>query len=288
MTRDNLRYALAVMWLVVTVSLAAWWLAFGLSQARELRQDAGTARAAQVQRMLLWEGVVFIALLLGGGTALLYAIRSERERRRQVQDFFTAFTHDLKTSLASVRLQAEGLQEDLAGHAPNQSLDRLTKDTVRLELQLDNALHFAEPGARLQAERVDLSALAARAALDWPDLTVSIQPGLTAVGDERALLGILRNLFQNAAVHGRARRVTVTGQARQGRVAVRVADDGEGAPEGMQRALTVPFARLSPTSGTGVGLYISQRLLARMDGRLVLEPAPAGVCVVVELGEAVA
>jgi len=287
MSRDTLRYTLAVLWLVVTVSLAAWWLAFGLSQARELAHDAGNARAAQVQRMLLWEGIVFIALLMTGGTALLYAIRRERERRKQVQDFFTAFTHDLKTSLASVRLQAEGLQEDLDGHAPRQSLDRLTSDTVRLELQLDNALHFAEPGARLQAERVDISALAERAALDWPGLDVSVQPGLVGTGDERALLGILRNLLQNAAVHGHASKVVVTGDVRHGRLMVRVADDGVGAPDGMQRTLTVPFERVSPTSGTGVGLYIAQRLLTRMGGRLTLAPAPSGVSIVIELREAV-
>lgn len=288
MRRDNLRYALAVIWLVVTVSLAAWWLVFGLSQARDLREAAGmTARAAHVQRMLLWEGVVFIALLVGGGTALLLAIRGERDRRRQVQDFFTAFTHDLKTALASLRLQAESLQEDLASSPRTRSLERLTKDTVRLELQLDNSLHFAQPDARLQSENVDLSALAARAAMDWPELDVAIEPDLRAKGDERALLGVIRNVLQNAVLHGRARRVTVAGTRRAGRVAVRVADDGQGAPEGISRALAKPFERLSPTSGTGVGLYISQRLLSRMDGRLLIDTGAApGFAIVIDLKEA--
>lgn len=286
--RDSLKYGLAVAWLVVTVSLAAWWLVFGLSQARELQDAVGVGdRALQVQRMLLWEGVVFIALLVGGGTALLVAIRSERGRRRQVQDFFTAFTHDLKTALASLRLQAEGLQEDLAGGPAIRSLERLAQDTVRLELQLDNSLHFAQPDARLQSETVDVSALAARAALDWPDLRVSIQPGLCARADERALLGIIRNLLQNAAVHGRARRVEIAGERRAGRLAVRIHDDGVGAPAGIARALAAPFERISDTSGTAVGLYISQRLLSRMDGRLSIEPAvTAGFAITIELREA--
>ncbi len=286
--RDHVRYGLAVAWLVVTVSLAAWWLVFGLSQARELQATGGVAnRALQVQRMLLWEGVVFIALLVGGGTALLVAIRSERGRRRQVQDFFTAFTHDLKTALASLRLQAECLEEDLAGGPATRSLQRLARDTVRLELQLDNSLHFAQPDARLQSEKVDVSAIAARAALDWPDLGVSIQPGLCARADERALLGVIRNLLQNAAVHGRARRVEITGERRASRIAVRIHDDGGGAPAGIARALAAPFQRISDTSGTAVGLYISQRLLSRMDGRLILDPAAtAGFAIVVELREA--
>lgn len=288
MKHDRLRYALAVSWLAVTVSLAVWWLLFGLSQARELQQTAGMSmRAESVQRMLLWEGVVFIALLLGGGIALLLAIRRERERRRRVQDFFTAFTHDLKTALASLRLQAESLQEDLAASPATRSLDRLTKDTVRLELQLDNSLHFAQPDARLQSEDVDISALAARAAMDWPELDVVIEPGLLAKGDERALLGVVRNLLQNAVLHGGAQRVTISGTRQPGRLAVRLADDGRGAPDGVRRTLTAPFERLSATSGTGVGLYISQRLLSRMDGRLVVEAAPpSGFAIVIDLKEA--
>lgn len=290
MRPGNLRYVLAVVWLAMTVSLAAWWLLFGLSQARELQQAAGmSARAAHVQRMLLWEGVVFIALLLGGGIALVRAIRSEQERRRRVQDFFTAFTHDLKTALASLRLQAESLQEDFAGSPATRSLERLTKDTVRLELQLDNSLHFAQPDARLQSENVNISDLAARAAMDWPELDVAIEPGLVAKGDERALLGVLRNLLQNAAVHGRARRVAVSGSRHPGRLAVRVADDGQGAPQGVGRTLTAPFERVSSTSGTGVGLYISQRLLSRMDGRLVIDDAASpGFAIVLDLKEGAA
>lgn len=285
--RDTINYGLAVAWLIVTVSLATWWLVFGLSQARELQEAVGVAdRSRQVQRMLLWEGVVFIALLVGGGTALLVAIRSERGRRRQVQDFFTAFTHDLKTALASLRLQAEGLHEDLAEGPASRSLERLAKDTVRLELQLDNSLHFAQPDARLQSETVDVSRLAARAALDWPDLGVSIQPGLCARADERALLGVIRNLLQNAAVHGRARRVEISGERRAGRLAVRIQDDGSGAPAGIARALIAPFERISDTSGSAVGLYISQRLLSRMDGRLIIEPPAAqGFAITIELRE---
>lgn len=288
MARSNTRYALAVLWLIVTVALAAWWLVFGLSQARELQTAAGQVeRALHVQRMLLWEGVVFIALLVIGGTALLVAIRSEHERRRQVQDFFTAFTHDLKTALASVRLQAEAFEEDLPAAPSAESLRRLTKDTVRLELQLDNALHFAQPDARLQVERLDISDLASRAALDWPELDVTIEPGMCGKGDPRALLGIIRNLLQNAVLHGRAHHVTVTSERRLGRIAVRIADNGHGAPRGVMRAFTVPFTRLSPTSGTGVGLYISGRLLSAMDGRLYIDPTPpAGFAVVIDLKEA--
>jgi hypothetical protein len=286
--RDTLRYTLSVVWIVFTVSLAAWWLVFGLSQARALQNAGGeAARLGDVQRMLVWEGTVLIALLLAGGIALIIAIRHERERRRQVQGFFTAFTHDLKTALASLRLQAESLQEDLPEAAGSTSLTRLLKDAVRLELQLENSLYFAQPDGRLHVEPVDVSALATRAAADWPELAVDVAADILAQGDERALQSVMRNLIQNAALHGGARRVSVSAGHRPGRVAVRVADDGRGAPAGVERALDAPFERLAETSGTGVGLYISRQLVRRMGGDLRIDSAPArGFAALVDLQDA--
>jgi len=286
--RDTLRYTLSVVWIVFTVSLAAWWLVFGLSQARALQSAGGeAARLGDVQRMLVWEGTVLIALLLAGGIALIIAIRRERERRRQVQGFFTAFTHDLKTALASLRLQAECLQEDLPEASGSINLTRLLKDAVRLELQLENSLYFAQPDGRLHIEPIEVSALATRAASDWPDLAVDVGAGILAHGDERALQSVLRNLIQNAALHGGARRVSISAEHRPGRVAVRVADDGRGAPAGVERALDAPFERLAETSGTGVGLYISRQLVRRMGGDLRIDAAPArGFAAIVDLQDA--
>lgn len=287
-SRDTLRYALSLAWIVFTVSLAAWWLVFGLSQARELQRAGGeAARLGHVQRMLVWEGSVLIALLLLGGFALIVAIGRERGRRREVQDFFTAFTHDLKTALASLRLQAESLQEDLPEASGSAHLTRLLKDAVRLELQLENSLYFAQPDGRLHVENVDVSALAARVAVDWPELAVQIEPGMHVRGDERALHSVLRNLIQNAALHGDARAIRITAERRSGRVTMRLADDGRGAPAGIVKALHAPFQRLSETSGTGVGLYTSRQLLRRMDGELRIDPAPArGCALAIDLPEA--
>src|SRR5437763_797187 len=115
--RHQLHYAGAIVWILLTVSLATWWMIFGLEQARRLRDLQGPqAQALQtVQRMLVWEGGSFIALLLVGGVALLISVRAEQKRQREIEAFFMAFTHDLKTALASLQLQAESLREDFAG-----------------------------------------------------------------------------------------------------------------------------------------------------------------------------
>src|SRR5216110_654896 len=139
--RNRIVIALVALWVLFTVTLAAWWLVFGLRQL-ELINQSNLENAVQLHRhyqMLLWEGGILIASLIGGGLALLYYARREQKRHAQVEEFFAAFTHDAKTALASLRLQAESLQEDFED-APNPLLDRLLRDTLRLQLQLENSL----------------------------------------------------------------------------------------------------------------------------------------------------
>ena len=44
--------------------------------------------------MLLWEGGVLVALLLGGGVALAGPPSGERRHSAWIEEFFAAFTHD--------------------------------------------------------------------------------------------------------------------------------------------------------------------------------------------------
>ena len=81
--RHRIEYGLAILWLVFTISLATWWLIFGLRQASALREVNLThsEELVEVHHMLFWEGGALIASLAAGGAGLLYGIRRERKRR---------------------------------------------------------------------------------------------------------------------------------------------------------------------------------------------------------------
>jgi len=268
-------YVSALLWILLTVSLATWWLIFGLGQARRLQDLGGEAeRLGHVQRMLTWEGATLIALLLIGGLALVVAIRRERARRREVQDFFMAFTHDLKTSLASLRLQVESLAEDLGPVGPASHCDRILKDTLRLELQLENSLFFAHASDGLLLEPVAIGALVQRVADDWPELVVRLTGDAVVRADRPALASVLRNVLQNAAIHGGASSVDVSVARAGDRVTLTLSDDGRGAPTRLVLSAPQPFARPLTASGTGMGLFVSGRLVTRMGGAFVCRSAP--------------
>jgi len=268
--RDRIKIFLVALWVTFTVTLAGWWMIFGLRQLDRLNQ-LHVEQADQLQKhyqMLLWEGGILIASLLGGGLALYYYARREQKRHAQVEEFFAAFTHDAKTALASLRLQAESLKEDL-GANPSPVLDRLLQDTVRLQLQLENSLFLVNlPTGRLLNESVRIGQLVDALRYHWPELTI-IQKGDGVVrGDSRAVESILKNLVHNAATHGHASEIRIITEASgSGRLIVRVSDNGRGFA-GDFRELGRLFVRHARGSGSGVGLYISRQLAKRMNSTL--------------------
>jgi signal transduction histidine kinase len=272
--RTRVHYIAAVAWLVFTVSLASWWLNVGLELTNR-------------HTMFLWEGATFIVVLVGGGVAILVAIRREDRRRQALEMFFMSFTHDLKTSLASVQLQAEGLREDHADPATRPPLDRLLQDMVRLQIQLENSLFVAQPDGRLLKERLDVAAAIERQRDDWPALTVGVQGAGRVLADARAFDAVLRNVFQNAVLHGAATHVGV-GIARVPGDLIRIVieDDGTGVSAEDLSHLGEPFARPSATSGTGMGLHVSRRLVSRMGGTIRFGVSGGGLMVTIDLPEA--
>lgn len=259
------------LWVVFTVTLAGWWLIFGLRQLERLKQVQleGVADFHDHYQMLMWEGGVLIVFLIGGGVALFYYARREHQRHAQVEEFFTAFTHDAKTALASLRLQAESLREDWAEREPNPLLDRLLSDTVRLQLQLENSLFLVNlPNGKLLTESVSLSHVIEVLRHHWPDLEITQTGDGVALADVRAVESVLANLVQNAAIHGRATHVNVNiEESRDGRLRLLVADNGQGFAGNFDQ-LGKLFVRHARNSGSGVGLYLARQLMKRMNGRL--------------------
>lgn len=290
MKRTTWQYAAAATWMVFTVALASWWLMFGLSQARQLgaREGPDAAQVSRVARMLVLEGTVLVGMLIAGGVALLAAIRFEQRRRRDLRSFFMAFTHDLKTSLTSLRLQAEALREDLPQASANPNLQRLLTDSVRLQLQLENALSLSTADGAVFVEAIELGTLVDYLRADFPELTVEITGDARVRADRRALESVLRNLLQNAVVHGHASHVSLDPRrAASGAVEIVVTDDGGGATVDLSTLLDRPFVRPTTTSGSGVGLYVCGRLLNQMHGRIrLLGGRPSGFAVSIELPEA--
>lgn len=263
------RFILILFWSLFTVTLGCWWVIFNLRQIEKLQNLAFESASELVrhQRMLLFEGITLVILVLLGAVALLSFMERERKKNLQVKEFFATFTHELKTALASVRLQGESLEEDLRDSGHQTLVSRLVGDTVRLELQLENSLFLAHVEQdQLFFEDIGLKRLLSSISHQFPMAELQVSGEAQVHVDRRCFESVLKNTIQNAIHHGGAKQIHFAVSKKDSRnILISITNDGRGF-KGNPDKLGELFVRHSTSSGSGVGLYLVKELMQKMHG----------------------
>jgi signal transduction histidine kinase len=198
------------------------------------------------------------------------------EGYKRHERFLADAAHELRTPIATLRIQIESLPQNTRGKP------RLLRATTRLatlaEQLLDLQRLTREPASidsvdlRLVCERVvgDLAPLVimngCSIAVDAPD-SVRVRADVTSI--ERAVA----NLIQNAIEHG--------GEGCEIRVGVyppatiEVSDSGPGIPEDQRGRIVEPFYRLR-ARGAGLGLHLVSEVARIHQGRLEIGSSDLG------------
>jgi len=277
--RALIKYVLVGLWLLFTVTLLGWWLIFSLTELARIKllDVTASAQLERYEKMILWEGGTLVICVVGGGSALAYYIFREIRLRQRLQLFFLTFAHELRTPLASLRLQAESIEEDLDNPAHQKLIKRLVTDTNRLTLRLENSLLFAnlqEP--TLHFETCQLDHLITQSASEWPELKLNVTGNAAVRTDRRILESIFKNLFQNSITHGKASKVDCEITApTPGTIRVTMRDNGAGIA-GTFSNLGKPFFRPYAGSGSGIGLYLIKILTKKLGGTATFDTSPPG------------
>jgi two-component system osmolarity sensor histidine kinase EnvZ len=212
--------------------------------------------------------------------------RMARELAKVEEDravMLAGISHDLRTPLARLRLEAEMSVHD------EEAQQNMALDIDQLDAIIDKFMDYARPGDT-KLKPVNLAQVVEREMQGFRDpSTIRIQHkvaiDVSVMADEIELGRVFSNLFENARRYGRSidtgiAIVHVT-YARTGPwVIVSVRDHGSGvAPEKMHQ-LTTPFFRgdaaRTAATGAGLGLAIVEKALARMGGALELDNAADG------------
>jgi ABC-type multidrug transport system ATPase subunit/signal transduction histidine kinase len=285
-----------------TVLLAGWQDGTRSDDATDLLEDAANSLRLALERE---------RALLAQQEAM--ALRQSRELQRT---FLRRLSHELRTPLTAITGYATSLlQQDVTWDADSQQrfLSRIAAESARLGRLVNDLLDFStiESGIlRLNSDWCDIPlVLDAAVAVLPPDaasrVTVADAAGLPAIwADHDRLEQVFVNLLGNALGHNPPETtVTVTASVSSldgpGTVVVRVADDGDGLPPELARAVTEAAGRRDPRwhdvlasgtirprrrgSGAGLGLSIASGIVAAHGGRLELEPAERGTCFLVTL-----
>lgn len=263
---SKIKTLLAIVWFVFTFSLVTWWWWFSLT-----RLPPGTP----THRMFLWEGTILLAAVLIGGMTLIFFVYKDHMRHQRLRFFFATFSHDIKTSIARLRLQAEVLEEEMADKK-SPVLKRLIQDISRLELQLENSLQLSnlEDGV-LFIEDFKLSQMLSVLRSDFGDLKIELNQDAKLKADRRAVVGILKNIFQNSLTHGKADQMQITVKPLDNRLQIQIVDNGSGFT-GEVGKLGQEILRSQDPKGNGIGLMLSRRLIQKMNGDLQFESSSSG------------
>jgi signal transduction histidine kinase len=209
---------------------------------------------------------------------------------RELETFSYSVSHDLRAPLRAMSGFSGALIQDFGADLPDKAKDylRIIDDASRRMAALIEGILTLSRNARAELRRdwVDLSAAAGRVLADLarqePDRSVaaSVEPGLRAYGDPRLLEAVLANLLGNAWKYtggtGGAE-IRVSGEQRDGRRWIAVADNGAGFDMASADMLFKPFKRLHRQDefpGLGIGLATVERIIRRHGGEIQADGAP--------------
>lgn len=245
--------------------------------------------------VLLFLGVLLLALIIAGVVINTVFLVREIRRNEQHDAFINAVTHELKTPVASIRLYLETLQKRPVEEAKRQDFYRIMlEDSDRLLATIEQILRTGRIGSgksKLNLAPLDIGDLVAECvtrartlhSLAPESLQYNAVPPMTIRADLDEVRAAVSNLIDNAVKYsGSNVKVNVELEQVDGKyVAVRVRDQGPGIPVGelkqvFKRFYRVPGALASRVKGTGLGLYIVRSVAKRHHGRAWAESEGLG------------
>jgi signal transduction histidine kinase len=266
--------------IVMIVALTVGWVILSVRSALEQSENA------VIYWALLSVGALFFLCVAAGVVIYLtLSIKAINLSRRQ-SNFIDSVTHELKSPIASLKLYLQTLSRHPTSTEEREEFYRSMLDDVE---RLDRLINHVLDAARLDRPQTDsgkqdvrLDELLHRCARDVcmrhqvPADTIACQlAACTVRGWPVDLEMIFRNLLDNAVKYaGKPPHVVVTlHQNLNGKVCVRVTDNGRGIPVNARQKVFGRFVRLGTelereTPGLGLGLYIVRTLVARLRGHV--------------------
>jgi signal transduction histidine kinase len=204
-------------------------------------------------------------------------------------ELISKIAHELRSPLTSVKGFSATLTsrwERFTDEQRRELVGVIHSDAERMGRIIAEVLDLA----RLETGRIELHrqitplapiaerALADRSQLEGADrVKLAVPADLTAWADPDRFLHVATNLIENAMKFSEDGEILVSGRAADGKTVFEVADHGVGIEE--ERIATVfmgpgPKGQRSTPSGTGLGLYLTRRLIETHGGTIDVRSEP--------------
>jgi signal transduction histidine kinase len=279
----TLPIALSAITVLMTVALLVGWILVISYNLPLTGRFAGNV-------WLLAGGIASFVLV--GSVLVLFSVSLVREilERRRQQMFIDSVTHELKSPLASIRLGLDTLaRPGLSATQQVELRDMMLSDVERLTLFVDDILQASRIayGRRSQTwTMVDVTALVRktmdgichRYGLSSDSFRLSAPASVATFTDPTALEIIVKNLLDNAVKYSStAPSVQIEICVyNSGHLGIIVRDHGIGIERNQLKRIFRRFHRapdplVNERSGSGLGLFVVQRLVRNLGGRIRAE-----------------
>ncbi|MFZ4713495.1 MAG: sensor histidine kinase [Bacteriovoracaceae bacterium] len=264
---------LTILWMTTILALGVWWLFLLVKFSTILNASNQLPSGVNFVRLVKYEGGSFLLLLILISSTLIYLYFQELKQTNSVRAFFASLTHELKTPLASMRLQAEVMHDLIENNMLDSVHDyahRLIDDGKRLELEMDKILHLSrvQRGGRLNITAIDLSRYGKNLLQkNYPELKVhwaGAEDEKSILADDFALSLVLRNLVDNSIKHCSTPNITF--QLEEHAKGIRLIYSDGGVFTGKIKKLGTLFYKHNSPKGSGIGLYLIKELMRQMHG----------------------
>jgi two-component system, OmpR family, sensor histidine kinase CiaH len=274
--------------------------ALSSTDAEILKRDlAGLKRTETVRiYMIVGEGTVFLILITLGIIRVLKTYKRETELAQQQKNFLLSITHELKSPIASAKLQLQTLQKhELDAETRARLITNAVSDTERLQALVENILMSASLDIKddlLRKQDLNLSELAENTIqFNVPEtikakLDLEVQKDVFLNADPIAFPSIILNLLENADKYGGDTRIKFELKKSGNTVVLIVSDNGPGIPDKEKEKIFEKFYRSGEeetrkAKGTGLGLFIVKRLTEQHNGKVsVKNNSPSGTTFLLE------
>ena len=255
----------------------------------KLRTEIDKLQESKIQKtyMVVGEGTIFLLLLLYGINLIRKANKKELELLDQKNNLLLSITHELKTPLATTKLQLQTLKKhQLSTEKQQELIDIAINQNERLNSLIDNVLlatRMQENEYQMHKQKVDLGEVITkiassnyRSSLETGNLKLSVQSGVLCEIDLLAFPSILTNLVDNAFKYsGEISDVAIKLSKKESAVVIEVIDRGMGIKNEEKKKIFEQFYRSGSeetrkTKGTGLGLFIVRYLVEKHGGNILV------------------
>ena len=311
--RIPLKMIIYVYWLLLLYLIAAlgWWYyeldqqndqmlayqqeqiqkGFGGETTFEEAKDAHDRNAKQ----FIGEGMTFLIFTVFGAIFVYGAVRRQIRYHLQQKNFMLAVTHELKTPIAVTKLSLETLKRhQLSEEKQQKLLGDAINETERLDMLCNNILlssQMESGGYQSNKQEFNCSRMTHLAvgsfAKRYPSrkFEVDIPDEVLGFGEEFLIRLVLNNLIENAIKYNPSNMpITVSLVENSQEITISVADLGNGIADNDKSKVFEKFYRLEDeqirkTKGTGLGLYLSSKIIDDHKGELSVSDNHPNGCI---------